>query len=67
MPRTDPAEDLEAFRTRAFAKHVLFDMPFPVLGSIPPLVLVAWLMRHYDEEPTAINGEARQVASRKGD
>jgi signal transduction histidine kinase len=44
MPRTDPAEDLEAFRTRAFAKHVLFDMPFPVLGSIPPLVLVAWLM-----------------------
>ena len=22
-------------------------------------MLVAWLMRHYDEEPTAINGEAR--------
>lgn len=44
MPNPETTAGLEAFRARAFAKHVLFDMPFPILGSIPPLVLVAWLM-----------------------
>lgn len=42
-PDTSPAT-LDEFRARAFAKHVLLDMPFPVMGTVPILVLIAWLL-----------------------
>lgn len=39
-----PSESLEQFQNRAFARHVLFDLPFPVLGAALLVLLIAWLM-----------------------
>jgi signal transduction histidine kinase len=41
---SQPAETLEAFQERAFARYVLFDMPFPIAGTALLLLLIAWLM-----------------------
>jgi signal transduction histidine kinase len=40
-----PADTLERFQTRAFARHVLFDLPLPLAGTVLLLGLLAWLMQ----------------------
>ncbi len=45
-----PSESLAQFQNRAFARHVLFDLPFPVLGAALLVLLIAWLM--YGKVPT---------------
>lgn len=41
---SQPAESLAAFQEKAFARYVLFDMPFPIAGTALLLLLIAWLM-----------------------
>jgi signal transduction histidine kinase len=44
MTPQKPAQTLEAFQTQAFARHVLFDLPFPIMGTVLVVALIGWLM-----------------------
>lgn len=44
MTSRHPADSLERFQTRAFARHQLFDLPFPVMGTVLVVALTGWLM-----------------------
>lgn len=44
MTKNNPTETLEAYRERAFARHILFDLPFPVAGAVLLVLLLVWLM-----------------------
>jgi len=39
-----PRPTLAAYREAAFARHMLFDLPFPVMGTVLVVALIAWLM-----------------------
>lgn len=41
---TAPADTLSQYQTRAAARHLLFDLPFPVMGTVLVLGLTAWLL-----------------------
>jgi signal transduction histidine kinase len=43
-PTSLPDETLEVFQQKAFARYVLFDMPYPVAGAALLMLLLAWLM-----------------------
>lgn len=55
------SESLEAFQTRAFARQLLFDLPFPMLGSVLLVSLMAGLM-HGQVPGAAIAGWVSMAA-----
>lgn len=44
MPQKDPSETLETYKEKAFARYVLYDLPFPILGTVMVVLLIGWLM-----------------------
>lgn len=44
MPGISSTDSLTAFRERAFSKHVLFDLLFPVFATLLVIALNGWLM-----------------------
>ena len=44
MKPAAPAESLEVFQTKAFARHMLFDFPFPMTGTVLVLGLMGWVL-----------------------
>jgi signal transduction histidine kinase len=39
-----PKETLKSFQEKVFAKHVLFDLPFPIIGTFLVVALNCWLL-----------------------
>jgi signal transduction histidine kinase len=50
MSQQAQATTLQAFQERAFARHMLVDLPFPVMGSISVILVCGWLL--YGHTPT---------------
>lgn len=44
MTPPSTTESLQSFQVKAFARHALFDLRLPILGTVLVLALNAWLM-----------------------
>ena len=44
MSQAVPATSLEAFQEKVFARHVLFDLPFPIAPSVLVIAVIGWAL-----------------------
>jgi signal transduction histidine kinase len=44
MSQAVPLESLQTFQEKVFARHVLFDLPFPVAPSFLLIALISWVL-----------------------
>ena len=44
MTQTIPVESLQTFQDKVFARHVLFDLPFPIMPSFLLIAGISWLL-----------------------
>lgn len=44
MFKNSPANSLESFQDQAFARHLLYDFPFPIVNTFPLVAILSWLL-----------------------